>query len=159
MATSTSAVDPVALLADLIRCASVTPAEAGVLGVLERALTALGFTVTRLRFEGDGGSYPVDNLFATRGTSGPHLLFNGHTDVVPPGDRALWTHEPFGADVVDGVMYGRGAVDMKSGIAAFVAAVAQAPAAGRISIAITNDEEHESINGTAKLMEWAAAQG
>ena len=159
MATSTPAVDPVALLADLIRCASVTPTEAGVLGVLERALTALGFTVTRLRFEGDGGSYPVDNLFATRGTSGPHLLFNGHTDVVPPGDRALWTHEPFGADIVDGVMYGRGAVDMKSGIAAFVAAVAQAPAAGRISIAITNDEEHESINGTAKLMEWAAAQG
>ena len=159
MATSTPAVDPVALLADLIRCASVTPTEAGVLGVVERALTPLGFTVTRLRFEGGGGSYPVDNLFATRGTSGPHLLFNGHTDVVPPGDRALWTHEPFGADVVDGVMYGRGAVDMKSGIAAFVAAVAQAPAAGRISIAITNDEEHESINGTDKLMEWAAAQG
>ncbi len=159
MTSSTPAVDPVTLLADLIRCASVTPTEAGVLDVLERALTPLGFTVTRLRFEGDGGSYPVDNLFATRGNSGPHLLFNGHTDVVPPGDRTLWTHDPFGAEIADDVMYGRGAVDMKSGIAAFVAAVAQAPAQGRISLAITNDEEHESINGTGKLMEWAAAEG
>mgnify|MGYP003579568422 CR=1 FL=1 len=82
MTTSPPAVDPVTLLADLIRCASVTPTEAGVLDVLERALTPLGFAVTRLCFEGDGGTYPVDNLFATRGTSGPHLLFNGHTDVV-----------------------------------------------------------------------------
>jgi succinyl-diaminopimelate desuccinylase len=159
MTSTISAVDPVALLADLIRCASVTPTEAGALDVLERVLTPLGFTVTRLRFEGDGGTYPVDNLFATRGGDGPHLLFNGHTDVVPPGDRALWTHDPFGAEIADGVMYGRGAVDMKSGIAAFIAAVAQAPAEGRISIAITNDEEHESINGTGKLMQWAAAQG
>jgi succinyl-diaminopimelate desuccinylase len=159
MATSPSAVDPVTLLSDLIRCASVTPTEAGVLDVLERALTPLGFTVTRLRFEGGGGTYPVDNLFATRGTSGPHLLFNGHTDVVPPGDRALWSHDPFGAEVVDDVMYGRGAVDMKSGIAAFVAAAALAPLTGRVSIAITNDEEHEGINGTARLMEWARTQG
>jgi succinyl-diaminopimelate desuccinylase len=159
MATSSPAADPVTLLADLIRCASVTPTEAGVLDVLERALTPLGFTVTRLRFEGGGGTYPVDNLFATRGTSGPHLLFNGHTDVVPPGDRALWTHDPFGAEIADNVMYGRGAVDMKSGVAAFIAAAAQAPDTGRISIAITNDEEHEGINGTARLMEWATAQG
>jgi succinyl-diaminopimelate desuccinylase len=163
MTTSSSAADPVSLLADLIRCASVTPTEAGVLDVLERALVPLGFAVTRLRFEGDGGSYPVDNLFATRAApesnEGPHLLFNGHTDVVPPGDRALWTHDPFGAEIVDDVMYGRGAVDMKSGVAAFVAAAAQMPGRGRISIAITNDEEHEGINGTAKLMEWAAGQG
>ena len=163
MTTSSSAADPVTLLADLIRCPSVTPTEAGVLDVLERTLVPLGFTVTRLRFEGDGGSYPVDNLFATRGTpdsnEGPHLLFNGHTDVVPPGDRTLWTHEPFGAEIVDDVMYGRGAVDMKSGVAAFIAAAAQPTARGRISIAITNDEEHEGINGTAKLMEWAKAQG
>jgi succinyl-diaminopimelate desuccinylase len=159
MATSSPAADPVTLLADLIRCASVTPTEAGVLDVLERALTPLGFTVTRLRFEGGGGTYPVDNLFATRGTSGPHLLFNGHTDVVPPGDRALWTHDPFGAEIADAVMYGRGAVDMKSGVAAFIAAAAQAPDTGRISIAITNDEEHEGINGTARLMEWATTQG
>jgi succinyl-diaminopimelate desuccinylase len=163
MATSSTAADPVSLLADLIRCASVTPTEAGVLDVLERALVPLGFVVTRLGFEGDGGTYPVDNLFATRGApdsnEGPHLLFNGHTDVVPPGDPGLWTHDPFGAAIVDDVMYGRGAVDMKSGIAAFVAAAAQPPTRGRISIAITNDEEHEGINGTAKLMEWAAAQG
>jgi succinyl-diaminopimelate desuccinylase len=155
---STKTADPVALLSDLIRCASVTPTEAGALDVIEGALTPLGFTVTRLRFEGDG-SYPVDNLFATRGTSGPHLLFNGHTDVVPPGDRSLWTHEPFGAEIVDDVMYGRGAVDMKSGVAAFIAAAAAAPANGRISIAITNDEEADGINGTAKLMQWAAEQG
>jgi succinyl-diaminopimelate desuccinylase len=158
MATGPSAADPVALLEDLIRCPSVTPAEAGVLGVLERALAPLGFAVTRHRFEG-GGSYPVDNLFATRGTSGPHLLFAGHTDVVPPGDRALWMHDPFGAEIADGILYGRGASDMKSGIAAFVAALASAPATGRISLAITNDEEADGINGTAKLMEWAAAAG
>src|SRR5690606_10017844 len=119
---STPAVDPVSLLSGLVRCASVTPTEAGVFDVLERALTPLGFAVTRLRFEGDG-SYPVDNLFATRGTAGPHLLFAGHTDVVPPGDRALWTHDPFGAEVVDDTLYGRGAVDMKSGVAAFIGAL------------------------------------
>ncbi len=153
-----TSIDPVTLLSDLIRCASVTPAEAGALDVLDRALTALGFVVTRLRFEG-GGSYPVDNLFATRGDRGPHLLFNGHTDVVPPGDRALWTHEPFGAEIADGLLYGRGAVDMKSGIAAFVAALALAPEDGRISLAITNDEEADGINGTARIMEWAAQQG
>ena len=106
-----NSIDPVLLLQDLIRCASVTPTEAGVFDVLERALAPLGFTVTRLRFEGRN-SYPVDNLFATRGTSGPHLLFNGHTDVVPPGERSLWTHEPFGADIAGGLLYGRGAVDM-----------------------------------------------
>jgi succinyl-diaminopimelate desuccinylase len=152
------AVDPVALLSDLIRCASVTPTEAGVLDVLERTLVPLGFAVARLRFEGDG-SYPVDNLFATRGTAGPHLLFNGHTDVVPPGDRSLWRHDPFGAEIVGDTLYGRGAVDMKSGIAAFVAAAAVGPTRGRISLAITNDEEADGINGTAKLMQWAVAQG
>jgi succinyl-diaminopimelate desuccinylase len=157
MANSPAA-DPVPLLQELIRCASVTPAEAGVLDVIERALTPLGFAVTRLRFEGNG-SYPVDNLFATRGTSGPHLLFNGHTDVVPPGERSLWTHDPFGAEVADGLIYGRGAADMKSGIAAFIAALASAPADARISLAITNDEEADGINGTARLMEWATAQG
>src|ERR1700712_890600 len=104
MAENSLAADPVRLLQDLIRCASVTPTEAGVLDVLERALTPLGFTVTRLRFDG-GGSYPVDNLFATRGTSGPHLLFNGHTDVAPPGEVRLWTHAPFGAEIADDVLY------------------------------------------------------
>jgi succinyl-diaminopimelate desuccinylase len=158
MASTSKAAEPVALLSDLIRCASVTPTEAGVLDVVERALTPLGFTVARVRFDGDG-SYPVDNLFATRGTSGPHLLFGGHTDVVPPGDRSLWTHDPFGAETSNDVLYGRGAVDMKSGIAAFIAALATAPPSGRISLAITNDEEADGINGTAKLLQWAADKG
>jgi succinyl-diaminopimelate desuccinylase len=158
MAPFPPATNPVALLQDLIRCASVTPTEAGVLDVLEAALTPLGFAVTRLRFEG-GGSYPVGNLFATRGSAGPHLLFNGHTDVVPPGDAALWTHPPFAAEIADGVLYGRGAADMKSGIAAFVAALAAAPADARISLAITNDEEADGVNGTARLLEWAKAAG
>jgi succinyl-diaminopimelate desuccinylase len=158
MASTASAADPVRLLQDLIRCASVTPAEAGVLDILEHALRPLGFAVTRLRFEGNG-SYPVDNLFATRGSSGPHLLFNGHTDVVPPGDRSLWTHDPFGAEIVGDQLYGRGAADMKSGIAAFVGALAAAPQDGRVSLAITNDEEADGINGTARILEWAAAQG
>ncbi len=158
MASNTKAADPVALLSDLIRCASVTPIEAGALEVIERALVPLGFTVTRLRFEG-GGSYPVDNLFATRGSSGPHLLFNGHTDVVPPGDRSLWTHDPFGAEIDGDTLYGRGAVDMKSGIAAFISALAEMPDIGRISLAITNDEEADGVNGTARIMEWAAAEG
>lgn len=158
--------DPILLLKQLIRCPSVTPIEAGVFDVLEAALVPLGFTITRHRFEGDG-SYPVDNLFATRGasgTNGPHLLFAGHTDVVPPGDIAAWTHPPFAAEEVDGRIYGRGAADMKSGIAAFIAATEGAISAGladrgRISLAITNDEEADSVNGTKKLMDWAAEKG
>ncbi|RYH00915.1 MAG: succinyl-diaminopimelate desuccinylase, partial [Alphaproteobacteria bacterium] len=150
--------DALSLLQDLIRRPSVTPAEEGVLDVLEAALTPLGFTCTRVRFEGDG-SYPVDNLFATRGSTGKHLLFAGHTDVVPPGDTASWQHPPFAADIADGLIYGRGAADMKSGIAAFVAALSQAPADAHISLAITNDEEADSVNGTDKLMAWAEAQG
>lgn len=151
-------IDPVQLLQSLIRCPSVTPETAGVIDLLEAALTPLGFTCTRLRFEGDG-SYPVDNLFATRGSGGRHLLFAGHTDVVPPGDAASWTHPPFAAEIVDGTLYGRGSADMKSGVAAFVAAVSRAPNAGRISLAITNDEEADAVNGTDKLMAWAEAQG
>ncbi len=151
-------IDPAKLLADLIRQPSVTPETAGVLDLIEAALGPLGFTCTRLRFEGDG-SYPVDNLFATRGTAGKHLLFAGHTDVVPPGDAAAWTHPPFAAEIVDGTIYGRGAADMKSGVAAFIAAIARAPQTGRISLAITNDEEADAVNGTDKLMSWAEAQG
>ncbi len=151
-------VDPVQLLADLIREPSVTPELHGAFDVLEAALVPLGFTCQRVRFEGDG-SYPVDNLFATRGTGGKHLLFAGHTDVVTPGDTAAWTHPPFGAEIVDGTIYGRGAADMKSGIAAFVAAISRVPEVGTISLAITNDEEADSVNGTDKLMAWAAAQG
>lgn len=151
--------DAVLLLEKLVRCASVTPKTAGVFEVLEAALTPFGFTCQRVSFEGDD-SYPVENLFATRGTGGRHLLFAGHTDVVPPGDEAAWTHPPFAAEMADGKLYGRGTTDMKAGIAAFVAALSDIPAgAGTISLAITNDEEADAINGTDKLMQWAKAQG
>lgn len=155
--------DPTSLLKDLIRCPSVTPTDAGVLDVVEQALAPLGFAIERLRFEGDG-SYPVDNLFATRGTAGKHLLFAGHTDVVPPGSSSLWMHDPFGAEEADGKIYGRGAADMKSGVAAFIAAAARTVAdgsadRGRISLLITNDEEADSINGTDKVLAWAAEAG
>ena len=147
--------DPLDLLKELIACPSVTPAEAGALDLLEATLTGIGFAVTRLTFEGDG-SYPVDNLFATRGSGGRRLLFAGHTDVVPPGDLANWTADPFVPREADGRLYGRGAADMKSGIAAFVAAAAAIPAeAGTVMLAITNDEEADAVNGTAKLMAWA----
>ncbi|MEO9298833.1 succinyl-diaminopimelate desuccinylase [Devosia alba] len=156
--TDNTADDPVQLLKNLIACPSVTPTEAGALDVLEAALNAIGFAVTRLTFEGDG-SYPVDNLFAIRGNVGRRLLFAGHTDVVPPGDLAHWTTDPFTPRQADGKLYGRGAADMKSGIAAFVAAAAAIPLeAGTIMLAITNDEEADAINGTAKLMAWAQAQ-
>ena len=153
------AIDPVKLLERLIACPSVTPEEAGALDLLEAELKGLGFAITRLRFEGDG-SYPVDNLFATRGAGGRRLLFAGHTDVVPPGDAAHWTADPFQPRIADGRIYGRGAADMKSGIAAFVAACAAIPAeAGIIQLAITNDEEADAINGTEKLVRWMAENG
>ncbi len=163
-AANSAASDPIPLLKALIRCPSVTPENAGVLEVLEQALAPLGFAIERLRFDGDG-SYPVDNILATRdGGPGPHLLFAGHTDVVPPGDVAGWTHAPFAADEADGLVYGRGAADMKSGVAAFVAAAARVIAAGeasrgKLSLLITNDEEADSINGTEKVLAWAAARG
>jgi len=153
--TNSVADDPVRLLKDLIACPSVTPAEAGALDLLEATLKSIGFDVTRLTFQGDG-SYPVDNLFATRGTGGRRLLFAGHTDVVPPGDLTNWTSDPFIAREADGRLYGRGAADMKSGVAAFVAAAAAMPVdAGTVMLAITNDEEADAINGTDKLMKWA----
>lgn len=152
-------IDPADLLARLIACPSVTPEAAGALDLLQGELEALGFAVTRLRFEGDG-SYPVENLFATRGSGGRRLLFAGHTDVVPPGDTAHWTSDPFTPRIADGKMFGRGAADMKSGIAAFVAACADIPAeAGTVHLAITNDEEADAINGTEKLVRWMAENG
>ena len=158
--------DPaVSLLADLIRRPSITPVEDGVLDVLEAFLAPLGFTCTRLKFEGDG-SYPVDNLYATRKGSrpGPHLLFAGHTDVVPPGEIAAWTHDPFSGKIIDGVMWGRGATDMKSGVAAFCGAMARLVGSGAlengtVSLAITNDEEADAVNGTKKILEWTDARG
>ena len=144
----------------LIRCPSVTPQEGGALDCLEAELSALGFACERLPF-GDGESR-IDNLFARRGETGAHLCFAGHTDVVPVGDVTAWTHDPFAADIDNGRLFGRGAADMKSGIAAFVAAVARVPAAdidGSISLLITGDEEGDAINGTVKMVEWAAANG
>ncbi|SMQ58447.1 succinyldiaminopimelate desuccinylase [Devosia lucknowensis] len=150
------AIDPVDLLGRLISCPSVTPEEAGALDLLQAELEAIGFSVTRLPFDGDG-SYPVDNLFATRGQGGRRLLFAGHTDVVPPGDTVHWTSDPFVPRIADGRIYGRGAADMKSGIAAFVAACAAIPPeAGTIQLAITNDEEADAVNGTEKLVRWMA---
>lgn len=155
--TTTLSDDPVQLLKAMIACPSVTPVEAGVLDLLERELEVIGFTVHRLRFEGDG-SYPVDNIFAIRGTGGRRLLFAGHTDVVPPGDLSQWTSDPFVPREAEGKLYGRGAADMKSGVAAFVAAAAAIPTdAGTVMLAITNDEEADAINGTEKLMQWAEA--
>ncbi|BCP56201.1 succinyl-diaminopimelate desuccinylase [Kaistia sp. 32K] len=155
--------DPVRLLQDLIRCQSVTPAEGGALAYLESVLTAAGFTVDRPVFS-EAGTPDVENLFATIGSGPPHFVFAGHTDVVPPGDTAHWSHDPFGGDIVDGMLYGRGAVDMKGGIAAFVAAALDflgddGLKQGTISLLITGDEEGPSINGTPKLLAWATERG
>ena len=155
--------DPAENLAALIRCPSVTPAEGGALSVLEKMLKPLGFAVERPVFSEDG-TPDVENLYARRSGNGPHLMFAGHTDVVPVGDEASWTHPPFSADVHKGEMYGRGAVDMKGGIACFVAAAARHVAAkggfkGSVSLLITGDEEGPAINGTTKLLDWAAEKG
>ena len=150
---------PLALARALIRCESVTPEDGGALDVLQRALQTLGFTCHRLPFE-EPGTAPVDNLYARRGESRPHFCFAGHTDVVPTGDRAVWTRDPFAAVVEDGVLYGRGASDMKGAIAAFVAAAARFGATGAgggsISLLITGDEEGPAINGTRKVLDWLA---
>ena len=153
---------PLALARALIRCESVTPADGGALDVLQGALETLGFTCHRLPFE-EPGTAPVDNLYARRGEGRPNFCFAGHTDVVPPGDRDCWTREPFAARVEDGILYGRGASDMKGAIAAFVAAVARLDAActgaGSISLLITGDEEGPAINGTRKVLDWLSARG
>ncbi|MBH5398774.1 succinyl-diaminopimelate desuccinylase [Bradyrhizobium sp. CNPSo 4010] len=160
--------DALSIARDLIRCPSVTPADAGALGVLEKALTAAGFTCHRVTFS-EEGTADVDNLYARIGTEGPHITFAGHTDVVPPGDESAWSVGAFSGEVKDGVLHGRGAVDMKGGIACSVAAVLEHLAAnggkpredgaGSISFLITGDEEDVSINGTIKLLEWVAERG
>ena len=153
---------PLALAQALIRCESVTPADGGALDVLQGALETLGFTCHRLPFV-EPETAPVDNLYARRGEGRPNFCFAGHTDVVPTGDPTGWTREPFAAQVEDGVLYGRGASDMKGAIAAFVAAVARFGAggtgAGSISLLITGDEEGPAINGTRKVLDWLAARG
>jgi succinyl-diaminopimelate desuccinylase len=147
-------IDPVDLAQALIRRPSVTPADEGAMDLLERQLDALGFTCRRMKFG------EIENLYARRGTARPNLCFAGHTDVVPVGDNAAWTAGPFEAEIKDGVLYGRGAVDMKSAIAAFVAAVAASPEpAGSISFLITGDEEGVAEDGTVKVVEALAAEG
>jgi succinyl-diaminopimelate desuccinylase len=160
--------DPVAITRDLLRCPSVTPTEGGAQAYLERLLKDGGFTVHRMTFS-EPGTADVENLYARIGTAAPHLLFAGHTDVVPPGDPAAWSHPPFSGDIADGVLYGRGAVDMKGAIACKVAAVLDHLAAnggkpqkngnGSISFLITGDEEGVAINGSPKLLKWAAERG
>ncbi len=151
--------DPVDLTARLIRCPSVTPDEGGALVLLERLLTDAGFACTRC----DRGG--IANLFARWGDRGhPRSFgFNGHTDVVPVGDRAAWSCDPFGAEVRDGWMFGRGACDMKSGVAAFVAAavdfVRATPPDGAVILTITGDEEGDGVDGTAAILDWMAGAG
>ncbi|UEM02710.1 succinyl-diaminopimelate desuccinylase [Skermanella rosea] len=163
MTAAPAALDPVALTQALVRCPSVTPADAGALDVLRRALEPLGFVCHRLRFE-EEGTAPVDNLYARLGTAGPNLCFAGHTDVVPPGDPAAWAADPFAGTIVDGRLYGRGASDMKAAVAAFAAAVARrlgraGPPPGSISLLITGDEEGPAVNGTRKVLDWLAEKG
>ncbi|WP_208435536.1 succinyl-diaminopimelate desuccinylase [Bartonella phoceensis] len=154
--------DPLQLLQALIRCPSVTPHEAGVLSTLEQFLTKIGFCVERPIFS-DKNTADVENLYAKIGREGPHLMFAGHTDVVPPGALEDWRYPPFEAVIDQGKLYGRGAVDMKGGIACFVAALARVLEKrfikGMISLLITGDEEGPAINGTVKLLKWAEQKG
>lgn len=152
-------IDPIALTADLIRCPSVTPVEGGALQLLDSLLSDAGFETTRVDRNG------TPNLFARWGARGANKSFgfNGHTDVVPVGDAAAWTVDPFGGEIRDGVLYGRGATDMKSGVAAFAAAavdfVRETPPDGAVILAITGDEEGPSTDGTIALLDWMQAQG
>ncbi|MCJ2014632.1 succinyl-diaminopimelate desuccinylase [Methylobacterium sp. J-076] len=148
----------------LIRCPSVTPEDAGALGVVAQALEAAGFTVARPVFS-EAGQPDTPNLFARIGRAGPCLAFAGHTDVVPVGDAAAWRHDPFGATVDGGMLYGRGAADMKGGVACMMAAALAFVARrgpdfpGSIAFLVTGDEEGPAVNGTVKLLEWARARG
>ncbi len=156
--------DALSIARDLVRCRSITPADAGALGVLENLLEAAGFETHRVTFS-EAGTADIDNLYARIGREGPHISFAGHTDVVPPGDEAAWTVGAFAGEVKDGLLYGRGTVDMKGGIACSVAAALQYLAdhggkpKGSISFLITGDEEDVAVNGTVKLLQWAAARG
>jgi succinyl-diaminopimelate desuccinylase len=156
--------DPVAIARDLIRCRSVTPDEGGALAYLQQLLARAGFEVHRAIFA-EPGSAPVDNLYARIGKAAPNLLFAGHTDVVPAGNEVTWSHPPFAGELAGERLYGRGAVDMKGGIACFVAAALDHLAAnggkpnGSISFLITGDEEGVAVNGTVKLLNWAAERG
>jgi succinyl-diaminopimelate desuccinylase len=156
--------DAVSIARDLIRCPSVTPADAGALGVLENILKEAGFEVHRVTFS-EPGTADIDNLYARIGNQAPHISFAGHTDVVPPGDETAWSHGAFSGEIRDGLLYGRGAVDMKGGIACSVAAVLDYLAdhggkpKGSISFLITGDEEDVAVNGTVKLLKWVTDRG
>ena len=160
--------DALSITRDLVRCPSITPADAGALGVLEKLFKAAGFETHRITFS-EAGTADVDNLYARIGDTAPHISFAGHTDVVPPGDETAWTVGAFSGEVKGGFLYGRGAVDMKGGIACSAAAVLQylgqrggkprEDGKGSISFLITGDEEGISVNGTVKLLQWAAARG
>jgi succinyl-diaminopimelate desuccinylase len=154
--------DPIEIARALIRCRSVTPEEAGALGYLESLLRPAGFEVERLKFSAPG-TPDVENLFAKIGSGKPHLVFGGHTDVVPPGNEARWRHPPFAGEIADGKLYGRGAADMKGAVAAFAAAAlaftAKEKPKGAISLLITGDEEGPAVNGTVKVLQWAKARG
>jgi len=156
--------DPTALARDLLRCPSVTPAEGGALALIEHVLKAAGFEVHRVTFA-EPGTAPVENLYARIGKASPHLVFAGHTDVVPPGEPANWSHPPFAGEIAEDTLYGRGAVDMKGAIACALAATLDHLAArggepkGSISFLITGDEESIAVNGTVKLLAWAGERG
>jgi len=149
--------DPVELAARLIRRRSVTPVDDGAIPLIEEILAAAGFRIARADRNG------IVNLFARWGDSGPTLGFNGHTDVVPVGDAQTWRRDPFGGEIADGALWGRGAADMKSGVAAFVAAavdfVRETPPAGSVVLAITGDEEGSGVDGTSAILDWMAAHG
>src|ERR1700738_4813810 len=155
---------PVTLARDLICCPSVTPAEGGALALSKAVLKDAGFEVHRTVFA-QPGTLPVENLYAPIGNTSPHLVFAGHTDVVPPGQTAAWTHAPFAGEITGDTLYGRGAVDMKGGIACAIAATLEHLAArggkhkGSISFVITGDEEGVAVNGTVKLLAWARERG
>lgn len=155
--------DPIALTQALVRCRSVTPEDGGALQLIEDVLTPLGFQCHRVTMR-EAGTPDIGNLYARWGTGAPNLCFAGHTDVVPPGDETLWTHSPFDAVMADGKLYGRGTVDMKGAIAAFMAATARVLIGGvrpkgSISFLITGDEEGPSINGTVKVLDWLKGRG
>jgi succinyl-diaminopimelate desuccinylase len=154
--------DTIALAQALIRCPSVTPEDAGAIAVVEAALKPLGFACHRVRLQAPGTA-AIENLYARIGSAAPNFCFAGHTDVVPPGDARLWRHGPFAAEIHDGVLYGRGAADMKSAVAAFAGAAAKFLADGKpkgsISLLITGDEEGPGTNGTKAMLDWLAERG
>ena len=160
----TNTPDPILILQALIRCPSVTPLEAGVLDYLEDLMVAQGFTASRMPFS-EEGTADVDNLFLRIGADGPHFCFAGHVDVVPPGAGELWSHPPFAAEIHNGIIFGRGACDMKGSVAAFCTAALgfssdnAGKLPGSVSMLITGDEEGIAINGTVKMLAELARRG